>query len=556
MRLHASTLLVVAAGVLSGCPGRGVPGPATPADGPHRARIEVFFMSQCPHSAKLMSFLPDVLAPMAGSTDLVLHAVVDRRDDGEYGAMHGPQELFGNVISLCAAAHAPDDLAKAAFMKCMASHIATMPFGWEDCASHASIPVEPIKACTLGEQGGQLVASSYDRVEELGVEGSPYVFVDGVPHNVPLSRDSLTSAVCCALEPADRPDACPQAPACYNVEVDVTVITDGRCDDCSENVEETLSMFLFPFPLLEAEILDFADPRSPDLLASAGIHLLPAYLFHSNVEDSAAYSMIEEHVIESGGYRVIMPEAVSATFDPRLEICENGADDTGNGLVDCDDPDCKERLACRQEVAARLDLFVMSMCPFGTEAMSAAQEVNTYFKGGLDITLHWITTVVEASRFDKKGLPDQCLVFGDSAYCSLHGPEETEENLRQICAQSMYPVDSFFSYIGCMTNTELDLPWSECAAAADMQTADIESCASGTQGHDLLAEDARLGDLLEVSASPTYMWNNSVIESVSFTPAAIAGKACELNPSLQRCDSVDDLEDEGMPVPPDAKCHE
>ncbi len=556
MRRHACIILVVAAAVLGGCPGRIGPGPATPPDGPPRAHVEIFFMSQCPYSAKLMDFLPDVIAPMAGSVDLELLAVVGRRDDGEYGAMHGPQELFGNVISLCSVANAPDDLAKAAFMKCMASHIATVPFGWEDCASLASIPVEPVKACTLGEQGEALLASSFERVEELGVEGSPYVFVDGVPHNVPLSKDSLTSAVCCALEPADRPDACPGDPPCYNVEVGLTVITDGRCDECLDSVEETLAMFLLPFPLLEAEILDWADPRSPGLLDGAGTHLLPAFLFHDDVVASAAYPMIEEHVVEAGGYHVIMPEAVGATFDPRLEICENGADDTGNGMVDCDDPDCTERLACRQEMTSRLDLFVMSQCPFGTEAMSAAREVNSHFKGGLDIELHWITTVIDASVFAKKGLPDQCLVFGDSAYCSLHGPEETEENLRQICAQSMYPADAFFTYIGCMTNAETDLPWSECAAAADMEAGDLEACASGAQGHDLLAEDARLGDLLDVSASPTYLWNNSVLESVPFTPAAIAGKACEMNPSMKHCDSVDDLEDEGMPVPPEAKCHE
>ena len=554
---HGTTIMVLAlAASLAGCPGRTTGGPETPSGGPSGAHVEVFFMSQCPYSAKFMDFLPDVIATMEGSADLQLHAVISKREDGEYGAMHGPQELFGNAISLCAAAHAPDALAAASFMKCMGKHITTVPFGWEDCAANASIPVDPIKACTLGEQGEQLLASSLARVEELGVGGSPYVFVDGVPHNVPLSVDSLTSAICCALDPADRPEACPGDPPCYNVPVDVTVITDARCTSCTDSLEETLTMFLLPFPLLEVEILDYADPRSPGILESAGTHLLPAFLFHQNVVDSAAYSMIEEHVVESGGYHVIMPEAVDATFDPRLEICDNGTDDTGNGLTDCDDPDCTERLGCRQEVASRLDLFVMSMCPFGTEAMGAARKVDTHFKGGLDIKLHWISSVFDASKFEKMGLPEQCLAFGDSAYCSMHGTEETRENLRQICAQSLYPAKSFFSYIGCITNEKLDLPWSECAAAADMEADELEACATGTKGHELLAEDARLSDLLDVHASPTYLWNNSVVENVPFTPAAIATKACELNPSLAHCDTVDTLEDEGMPVPPKAQCHE
>jgi hypothetical protein len=556
MRLHASVLLVVAAVILCGCPGRNAAGPRTAEAGPHRAHVEVFFMSQCPYSSQLMQFLPDVIVDMDGKTELELLAVVDKMDDGEFKAMHGSQELFGNVLSLCSTVHAPDDISRAAFMRCMSASITTVPFGWEDCANVASIPVDQVKACTLGTQGEELLAASFDRSEELGVEGSPYVFVDGVPLNVPLSRASLTDAVCCALDPGDRPEACPDSPACYNVPVDVTVITDGRCDGCVENMEETLSMFLLPFPLLEAEIIDYADPGASELLASADAQLLPAYLFHGNVTDSAAYSMIEEHVIESGGYHVIMSEAVGATFDPRQEICTNDIDDTGNGLVDCDDPDCKEKLACRQEVEARLDLFVMSMCPFGTEAMNAAQKVNSHFKGTLDIELHWIITVLDASKFAKMGLPDQCVTFGDRAFCSLHGPEETEEDLHQICAQSMYPADTFFDYIGCMTNTKMELPWSECATAAGMDAGKIESCASSAEGHDMLAEDGRLGDHLEVDASPMYLWNNFVLESVSFTPAAIADKACEMNPTLERCDTIDVLVEEGKPVPPDAKCHE
>jgi len=556
MRLHVVVSLVVVAGILYGCPGRNGSGPRTPEAGPHKAHVEVFFMSQCTYSAQLMQFLPDVITELEGRTELELHAVVDKLDDGEFKAMHGAQELFGNVLSLCGAAHAPDDVARAAFMRCMSASIATVPFGWEDCAELASIPADPVKACTLGDQGKELIAASFGRGEELGVEGSPYVFVDGVPLNVPLSIASLTDAVCCALDPADRPEACPGSPACYNVAVDVTVITDGRCDGCMENVEETLSMFLLPFPLLEAEILDYADPGAGELLASADVHLLPAYLFHGNVKDSAAYSLIEDNVIESGGYHVVLSEAVGATFDPRLEICTNDVDDTGNGLVDCDDPDCKQRLACRQEVEARLDLFIMSMCPFGTEAMNAAQKVNDHFKGELDIELHWIITVLEASKFAKRGLPDQCLTFGESAFCSLHGPEETEEDLRQICAQSIYPADTFFDYIGCMTNPKTELPWSECAIAAGMEVEDIEACATSTEGHDMLAADGVLGDLLEVSASPMYLWNNTVLESVTFTPAAIASKACEMNPSMEHCDTIEALEDEGTPVPPDAKCHE
>ena len=144
MRLRAAILIAIATTALFGCPGRNGAGPADPTDADSRALVEVFFMSQCPYSAKLMQFLPDVIADLEGGAELVAHAVVDRRDDGEYSAMHGAQELFGNVLTLCAAAHAPDDVARAAFLKCISTNIAAVPFGWEDCASLASVPVEPV----------------------------------------------------------------------------------------------------------------------------------------------------------------------------------------------------------------------------------------------------------------------------------------------------------------------------------------------------------------------------------------------------------------------------
>lgn len=556
MRLTAIPGVLLVALISAGCPTRNGTPPVAP-DGPRpQAYMEIFFMSQCPYSAKLMKILPEIMAELDEVVELRLHAVVRRDEGGEFGAMHGSQELFGNLLEICAAAHAPDDLAKANFMACMSAHLATVPFGWEECAGDASIPTDPVKTCALSDEGQDLLAESHALVIEKGVQGSPYVFVDGVPHNVPISSDSLTSAICCAIEPGSRPAACPENPTCFNMVVDVTVVTDERCEDCATLVRETIKMFLMPFPLLEVHQVDYGDEGTPQLMEESKVDLLPAYLFHDNVKESAAYEMIEENVYESGGYVVVFPESVDSVFDPRREICTNSKDDTGNGLVDCVDPDCSENVVCREEIENRLDLFVMSMCPFGNEAVMAARDVYKHLKGELDIELHWIETVVEASRFKKGGLPEVCIEHGDSAYCSLHGKEETEENLRQICAQSLYPTDKFLSYISCRANPAIAMEWTECASASDLDVERIETCAEGDEGHALLAEDAKLTDILGIGASPMYMWNNTFLESVPFTPAAIASKACELNPEMKHCDTIHLLEDEGMPVPPEAKCYE
>lgn len=553
-RLRAA--VVVAAALLAGCPGRTSAPPGVPQKGPAKARMEIFFMSQCPYSAKLMKILPGVIDRMDGRVEVTLHAVVHPLEGGEFSAMHGPQELFGNVLTMCASESAPSEMAKAEFAACLSSSISSVPFGWEDCAVEAGIALDPIKACTLGDRGQELLAAAWERIQEYGVQGSPYVFVDGVPHNAKLAPDVLHTALCCALDTADRPGSCPDSPSCYNVRVDMTVITDARCEGCSDLVEETVAMFVLPFPLLEVEVLDRADPAGAAIIQKVDADLLPAYLFHTNVKESAAYEVIEEHIYESGGYSVVLAEAVDSTFDPTKEICTNEIDDTSNGLADCEDPDCTEKLPCRAEKPAMLDLFVMSQCPFGVEAMSAVHDVYNHFKGAYGVKLHWISSVYDLDKFEKKGLPEVCTAFGDKAYCSLHGQEETEENLRQICAQSLYPTDKFLSYIKCRTNIEVGLDWGECAAAVDMEAGDIEACATGKQGHDMLAEDARLQDILGVSASPMYLWNNTLLESVKFTPASIAAKACETNTGMERCEDIDVLDDESIPVPPEARCYE
>jgi len=540
---------------LAGCPGRGAPPPGEPGEGPSKVLVEVYFMSQCPYSATVMKILPDVAGALHAEAEFDFHAVVKDVEGGEYAALHGPQELFGDLLALCAAESAPDDLATVAFMECFSRNIMTVPFGWEDCAEMASIPVMPVKECTLGQRGQELLASSFASADKRGITRSPVVYVDGVPVNVELSEVTLTDAICCAIEPGLRPAACPGAPECYNMRVDLTVITDARCEECAAIVDETLAVLTLPFPVLEIERLDWSDAAAAPLASDTQIELLPAFLFHDNVKSSAGYDVLVDNSYEAGGYVVVLAEAVDAKFDPEAEICTNGSDDTGDGLADCDDPACKERLPCRPAVPSTLDLFVMSECPFGNEALSASAKAHKHFKGALKLRVHWIATVAEAERFASTGLPEGCVLFGDHAYCSMHGVGEVEEDLRQACVQEIGGTDALLSFAECRTKSLVELEWTECADAAGVDPAKVSACAEGAEGHDLLHEDARVGDLIGADASPSYLWNNSVLESVPFTAAAIAAKACAMNPGMKHCDKIEDLDVESH-VPPEAKCYE
>lgn len=76
-------------------------------------------------------------------------------------------------------------------------------------------------------------------------------------------------------------------------------------------------------------------------LLAASTGKLPAYLFSESFLEDAAYEFLSKWLTPSGGYLVM---TMGALFDPTKEICDNGVDDTGEGLVDCADDECKAEI--------------------------------------------------------------------------------------------------------------------------------------------------------------------------------------------------------------------
>jgi len=222
--------------------------------------------------------------------------------------------------------------------------------------------------------------------------------------------------------------------------------------------------------------------------------------------------------------------------------------------VDCDDPDCIGRPLCREPIPGKLDLFVMAFCPFGRNAMAVADRVWTHFEGELTVELHWITTELTAGAGAWDDLPERCGEWGGRIFCSLHGTEETAEDLRQICIQDRYGTPRLMDYLRCLHGAADGTPWSECASAAGIDDGEIGLCAGGLEGPELLSADAALVEALGVDGSPTWMWDNHIVESISATPEAVAARACELHPDLGGCETLDEIESAPTGIGSDAKC--
>lgn len=262
------------------------------------------------------------------------------------------------------------------------------------------------------------------------------------------------------------------------------LITDNRCKqrNCEVSfLKQNLSQL---FPTLEFIEYDYMADNGKSFYKKYNLINLPALLFTKKVEVETNYQQIQNYLKPNND---LLDLALGATFNPLKEICDNNIDDTGNGLIDCEDSDCNNDLVCREEILKKLDLFAMSMCPYGTKALNAMEEVLENFGDDIDFDIYYIVTESP-----------------DGSFRSLHGQPEVDENIRELCTIKYYEEDyEYMDYILCR-NKDIRGDWTECAEDFPK----IENCFNSEEGKELLSENAKLANELRIGASPTWMANN------------------------------------------------
>jgi glutaredoxin len=477
--------------------------------------VELFVMSRCPYGVQAENALFPALEQLGDAVDFRLHFIGGVEDDGSLTSMHGEPELRGNLLQVCAAKIAPR--AYRGVISCMNIDPQSVPDSFGPCAQKAGLDVAAVTACADGDEGKALLKASFQHAEQLGVQGSPSMAVNGKPFEGPRTTESYLRALC-GLVTGSKPAVCATLPV--PVTVPLTVLTDPRCEPCGKAVEIGLQQLRGIFPGLKDRVLEYGSDEGKALYATlraAEQKFLPAFLFSAEVTKDPSFAQIEKYFEEAGPYRLL---TVDAGFDPTAEICGNGTDDDGNGKIDCDDPGCAADFACRPERKGTLEVFVMSQCPYGVVAMNAMKEVLATFGKKMDFKVHFLADVGE-----------------DGAIDSLHGQAEVDEDLRQICASAKYGKDNLWlDYVWCR-NQALESPdWKACAKGP-IKAAVIEKCAKGPEGRKLLAADAAIGQELGVSASPSWLVNNRQPAS-ALTADEIRQIFCTSNAGTPGCEKT------------------
>lgn len=474
-----------------------------------KVKFEMFVMSQCPFGVMVENAIAPALEKLGDYVDFQLNFIGEEPSPGQLSSMHGENEVKGDIVQLCAKKYAPEKYMK--FILCMNKDSRSIPNNWEGCANENQLDVAKLKACYEGEEGKQLLSESFKKANEKSAGGSPTMFVNDKPYQGGRETLDFLRGICAEFKA--KPEPCKDVPE--PKEVHLTVLSDKRCKEC--NTVRITSQLRNMFPKLVIKEIDYGDEEGKKLYGDLGLKYLPAYLFGKDVMEESAYQRLQRFMEDVGEYKNLK---IGARFDPTAEICDNKIDDTNDGKVDCDDDTCKNTIICRAELPNKLDVFVMSECPFGIKALNSMKEVLEAFEKKIDFDIHFIA--------DESG----------GSLTSMHGQSEVDENIRELCVIKHYGRNyKYMDYILCR-NENIKGNWEDCTGEKTGVSKDvIKKCFEGDEGKNLLREDLKIAKSLDISGSPTWLANNKYKFS-AVSAEQIRHNLCLYNKNLKGCEKT------------------
>ena len=487
--------------------GKGASIPAAPG----APQLEMFVMSQCPYGVEAVNAAAAAKEKLGAAMDVKLHYIGEGQE-GSLTSMHGPAEVTGNLAQICVMEQAPN--LTLPFITCQNKNMREVDKNWRACAEETGIDVAPLEKCLSGEHGQKLLAASFAEARKRGATGSPTIYLAGEKYEGGRKPRDFMRAVCEAHK-GEKPAACKALPT--PPRVSAIFFSDSRCKECDiRGLEGRLRGELGG---LVVENVDYGTDRGKALYkeltaAAPDFKTLPTVLIGQEVEkDAEGYATLQRYFRKIGNYQELR---LGGQWDPTAEICDNELDDDADGKSDCSDDGCKASLGCRPAKQKKLDMFVMSQCPYGAQAMIAAKEFTDHFKGQVSLDVHFI---------------------GDNRngeLSSMHGQAEVDEDVREICAAKLYGKDHhFLQYLSCRSKDYKSPDWQPCAKEAQMDAAAIQKCFDG-EGKQLLAQSFAHAESLKIASSPTFLVNNKR-DFNAITAAGIQREYCKENPSVAAC---------------------
>jgi protein-disulfide isomerase len=142
--------------------------------------------------------------------------------------------------------------------------------------------------------------------------------------------------------------------------------------------------------------------------------------------------------------------------------------------------------------APEVELFVMTHCPYGTQAEKAMIPAIKELGDTVDAKVRFV-------------------------HYFMHGEEEETETYRQVCIREEHP-DVYMDYLACF------LEDGDSARCLEQYNLDVSSCME-SNAEEYYAEDSALSEGYGVSGSPTLVLNGAII-SFTRSPAGALSTVC------------------------------
>ncbi len=462
-------------------------------------KLEIYAMSQCPYAVQLENSLQTVVESLGTDLDLKID-YIGKSDNGTLTSMHGPKEVAGDRVQLCAMKHTPRwfDL-----ILCQNENMKEVDSNWEACADRLSIKKEPISKC-LATEGDTLLKESFERALARGARGSPTIYIAGEKYSGGRRAPELMRALC-AAHADPKPDACSTIPV--SPKVNVTLLSDARCTACDSKKLEVQIKAKVGNPVFTS--LDYGSPEGKKLWDSIAPAKLPAAVFDATLDqDTEARSALGKGLRQAGTKQVLE----GTSWNP---VC---ADAGGCAL-----PECAADLMCVAEVPRSVHLFMMSKCPFAAKGIVALREVRDNFRNSgapLGLKVSFIGNEDASGKLT-----------------GMHGQREVDENLRHVCAIKHYAQGlKFLDYFECRAKDLKDDDWRRCATSSGLDANKIGSCATSAEGDGLLRASYAESKAAGIGASPTWL-ANAKYKFSGIDAETIKTKICERNVGMAGCNN-------------------
>ncbi|MFH1072811.1 MAG: hypothetical protein V1743_05260 [Nanoarchaeota archaeon] len=146
----------------------------------------------------------------------------------------------------------------------------------------------------------------------------------------------------------------------------------------------------------------------------------------------------------------------------------------------------------------KLDFYVMSQCPYGTQVEDAIYPVLKKLGDSVQFNLNFIANENATT----------------GSFESLHGEPEVKGDIAQLCAMKYNPA-AYMDMIVCQNKNAAGIPgnWESCAKDNGLDVEKIKACYTGDEGKTLLSVSIQKSDAISATGSPTIYINDQPYQS-------------------------------------------